>query len=980
MRPDRETAGDDADRIEVWRRAEGVFDRLLDLPAGERLDALAAQADALGPDVVSSVRRLLDADDADGPLDRALDDWIDDEPAPSAWLYDDAPSALAGRRVGPYAIEREIGRGGMSVVFLARRVAGGYEQQVALKILTLAATVGSAQRIEREIEILARLRHPQIATLIDAGVEPDGTRWLAMEWIEGGRAIDRHDDDGSLLGARRLVELLLEVCDAVSHAHRSLVVHRDLKPSNILIDREGHVRLLDFGIAKLLDEADDDTSRTRALTPAFAAPEQFTGEPVTTATDVFALGGVLYRLLTGRPPRDGADDTATTIGSPRAAQGAAPGIDRDLETVVHKCLRHEPERRYPTAFELRQDLERWLARRPVAAMPDTPGYRLRKFVARNRTLTGAGVAVTLTLAAGLGATLWQAERARSEATRATAQAERASAVTEFVVDLFELAEPDRSQGESLTVRQALDAGARRLEVELADQPAVRAELLGTIGETYRRLGLYDDAVPLLEAALAVDGVEASTRLRTALRRARLAIDRSDLERAEDLLREPLAADDPTLRIAALETVGGLRLHEGRFDDAAETFQQARSLQRDLAPDDLGTAARLLLAQADAAAADDRIERASSLYEQALEATRAAHVGDHTQVARALHAFGAHCIDAGDPERAVSLLEQALDMRRRLLGEEHPDVAYTLFELAMIQRRLGRFDSAEATQRRVLELQRRRLGDRHPAVLTTLNSLALLDFDRGRLDEAAAELEDVARLGREAFAEGHPDVAVMLSNLAAVERSRGRLDRSEQHLLEAADMLRRATGEETLDIAHVYGLLGNVARARGDLEAAAAHYRRAFDSTLAATGTQQHPRFVPLHSNLAGVAFEQGLLGESADGFERAHRLAVDTMAEDHPLRILVAARWARGLERLGRAAEALPVAEAAAATAGGLYPPEHHRRLEIEAIYGSVLRGAGRAAESDELLRSVATRLDDGATSDAAAAEVTRWRSATWAP
>ncbi|MCG8455747.1 MAG: serine/threonine protein kinase, partial [Holophagales bacterium] len=486
-----ETPELEAPETEAWRRADGVLGDLLDLPAGERPAALDALD--LEPEVAARVARLLDADAAEhGLLEQGLGPWLDTEA--------EAPT-LDGRRFGPFEVEHEIGRGGMSVVFLARRHADGFEQRVALKILTTAA-VTSGARLERETAVLARLRHPHIATLIDAGTETDGTHWLAMEWVEG-VSIERHCRQ---LDARSIVSLFLEVCDAVAYAHRNLVVHRDLKPSNIFVDEEGHVRLLDFGIAKLLDQVDRDASRLRALTPAYAAPEQFDRGDVTTATDVFAMGGVLYRLLSGEPPRSddaraGTQPSTAPIAAGRlGAEGAAPGTDRDLETVVRMCLRPEPERRYPSASELRQDLERWLQRRPVSAVRDSVAYRLRKLVERNRALAASALALVLAVLVGLASTWWQAQRARAEAERARAEARRATAVTGFLLDLFRFADPDHSQGEALTVRQALDSGARQLALQLGEEPGLRAEMLGTVGEIYHRLGLYDEPGPLLDSA------------------------------------------------------------------------------------------------------------------------------------------------------------------------------------------------------------------------------------------------------------------------------------------------------------------------------------------------------------------------------------------------------------------------------------------------------------------------------------------------
>ena len=963
---------DSRSELGLWREASEIFDELLELPPGERRATLEARD--LDPEIALRVRRLLEADLETGVLDRPAPDLL---PPDDVLDRDDPPKALlAGRRIGPFEIVEEIGRGGMAVVFRASRRDGGFDQEVALKLLTVGS-VASGERVRREKEVLARLRHPHIATLIDGGVEPDGTPWLAMTLVDGS-PIDTWCEDRQL-GAREIVTLVLDVCEAVAYAHRNLVVHRDLKPGNVLVDDQGHVRLLDFGIAKLLDEAESERTQTRAFTPRYAAPEQLAGEPVTTATDVFGLGGLLLRLLTGETPRPRDSDSSRTgdqnlqVVRPSRAPNAVTGIDRDLDRVVLEALRAEPERRYASAADLAEDLRRWLDRRPVHAVPDSWLYRLRKLVQRRRGAVLATLALTSAIVLGVVSTAWQAARATEQAEVAAREARRASAVTEFLLDLFEFAEPDRSQGETLTVRQALDAGTRRLEARLDDQAEVKVELLGAVGEIYRRLGLYDEAEPLLERAVALaESVGGNPRLRSRLRRSTLHLQKFELEEAEEMASEAVGASVPKLRSRGLEAMGAVRRAQGRFAEADEHLRLAQEIEEAESPPDLEQLAGLRLARADTAFEAGNLDAAERLYEDALDLSRRAHEGDHTQVALILQSLGVHAAEIGHPAEAQEHLEEALAIRERLLGETHPDVAFTLGHLAQLHRTSGRLDDAEALYRRALELQREALGDGHPAVLSTLNSLAILAYDRGDPEQAAERLSEVVERGRETFGEDHPTLAEFLVNLAAIRRVLGDHDRAEAELREAIAIHDRRLRPDSLAVGHTWSHLGNLERSRGRLELAVEHYRRALDAIRSAT-SDDHPETLAVRANLAGVAFEREDWETAAAEFEQAFRVATASMEEGHPVRTLIQARTARSLVRVGRAEEAVELAEDAAETAASLYEPNHGRRLEIDAILGATWIAAGREELGRERLRAVRERLDAGASSSAAEEILDRW-------
>lgn len=488
------------EQLQQWQAADAAFETWLELDEAQR-DAWLAAQDLTEP-VLSRVLRMIEAH---VKPNLALDPLCEE---------------LAGCQLGDWVLERELGRGGMAVVWLAHRQQPTARQQAAVKIMTLAA-LGAAgrDRFQRETEILARLNHPNIPPLIDCGMAADGTFWMAMPLIEGERIdnyCDRHD-----LDARAIVKLGLQVCDAVACAHRNLVVHRDLKPSNVLVEDGGHVRLLDFGIAQFTDSQDDPTrTMWRALTPGYAAPEQLLGAPPSTAIDIYGLGALLHRLLTGQVPSAATASGAGTRPSLLVRQAGhgyhrnyAP-LKNDLDRVLLKALAEDPAQRYASVDAMADDLRRWLAGMPVLAQKPKLGYRLRKFAGRHKTGVAAAALVLLTLAGGIGATLWQAGEARAhaaqaqhqaalareEAGKAYARVARAEKVRDFLGDMFLAARGSDGQEPSVVdLLQTFSGGAR--SQKLADDPLTAADVLmltGTVRFSYED---YDASLADLETAL-----------------------------------------------------------------------------------------------------------------------------------------------------------------------------------------------------------------------------------------------------------------------------------------------------------------------------------------------------------------------------------------------------------------------------------------------------------------------------------------------
>jgi serine/threonine-protein kinase len=501
-----------------WPAISALFDQALDVPAPERRRWLEnlSQGQRAHRQTLEMLLANLAAAETQNFLHTLPKVGVAGEPG------DDLP-VDAERTVGPYRLLRELGRGGMGTVWLAERVDGVLRRPVALKLPHPGlATRTFGERLARERDILASLTHAHIARLYDAGVTAQGQPYIALAYVEGQTLVEHCE--ARRLGLRERIALFQQVLEAAQYAHAHLVIHRDLKPSNVLVDEQGQVQLLDFGIAKLLVDGQAEATKLtldagQALTPDYASPEQIGGGAITTASDVYSLGVLLFELLAGiRPYRlerhgqAGLERALLEIDMPRpstAARGAgdlptARALRGDLDTIVLKALQTDPANRYPTADAFRQDLQRYLDGTAVLARPDAVAYRVAKFIRRHRVGVTLTVLVVLSLAAGLAGTAWQARQA-------TQQAERAQAVQDFLIGLFDEADPAKAQGRELTARQMVDRGRRDVLVKLANQPKLHALLDGVLVDLYTKLGDENKALPLAEAhrdlTLRLDGAE-----------------------------------------------------------------------------------------------------------------------------------------------------------------------------------------------------------------------------------------------------------------------------------------------------------------------------------------------------------------------------------------------------------------------------------------------------------------------------------------
>ncbi len=772
--------------------ARSRFEEIAELAPGPRAAALGALA-ATDPELAAAVSELLAADEAAGEEFLAggvalLDPALVGEALASA----EPRAAAAGDRIGPYRLRSLLGRGGMGEVWEAERADGQFEQTVALKLLKLGMDSAEVlRRFLRERQILARLEHPNIARLLDGGLAPDGRPYLVLERVVGEPISAWCRARESDLATR--VRLVIAVADAVDLAHRHLVVHRDLKPSNLLVDAAGTVKLLDFGIAKILvaDENAGDSTRLedRALTPAYAAPEQILGRPATTATDVYALGVVLFELLTGRLPhsrtttshaglvREVERETLTRPSRVVADAGdvrAARALAGDLDTIVVKALAIEPERRYGSIAAFADDLRRYIEGRPVRARADSRFYRARKFVARHRLAVGAALLAFTALVTGLSVALWQARRAERNALAAAANAQRAERVKEFLIGLFEVADPEQSGG-NVPARELLEQAGKRLETELAAEPLIRAELLEAVARIDRSLGLLDPAATLADKSLAIRVAE-------------------------------LPADHPAIA-STRATLGNIRVYQGELDEALGELEEALGRLEKSEPPRSLLLARVRSDYASALFWKGRPEESEKIEREVYE-TYAAELGPgDLQTAIHLRNLAVVLDELDRMDEAEKAFRESQAVIERVLGGDHPNSAASYVNLAVLLERREQFAEAELLYQRALAIRRAKLGNSHTATGQSLQLYALFLMNRGRLEES----ERTYREARALFAAINPrhfEVGKCDNGLAIIAGRRGDHAAAERLLAGVADLFR-----EQLGVAHqfVWQVQGNQAK-------------------------------------------------------------------------------------------------------------------------------------------------------------------------
>jgi serine/threonine protein kinase/Tfp pilus assembly protein PilF len=818
-----------------WQQIRSVFEELIETAEDERAAHLAriCGEDA---DLRASVAALLASDQGRSDL---LQDAIGNA---AETLLEDHRDRLIGTRIGPYRVVSVLGQGGMSTVYRGERDDAQYQQTVAIKVLehaTLHPRLRS--RLHSERHILATLDHPSIARLIESGDLADGTPYLVMEYVDG-ESIEAYCD-GRALFVRERLELFIQVAAAVHYAHRNLVVHRDIKSSNIIITDEGAPKLLDFGIAKLL--APESLSHTlpvtrlqeRMLTPENAAPEQVLGRPITTATDIYALGVLLYQLLTGRSPyrllsysqlqleraicMDDPVRPSQMVVSKLSGESAADRsriserrglspprlrarLSGDLDAIVAMAMRKEPDRRYPSVEALADDLNRHLSGLPVRARQGDWRYSAAKFMRRHLLAVAAVAAIFVSLALFAGMTLWQNHRIALARDAAAQERDRAQQVSAFLVDVFSQADPFNARGRDPTAKDLLDRGAAKITGNVGLQPEVRAELLESIGLAYRHQGLSERAIPLFEQAIAI------RRQENPLDYSRIAAALANLARA-------------------LTDAGHVISAEAYLQQAVSLSERAGAAQSTQTAD--------ILVQFGFFALDAKSDpsRAAVLFGKALVIYRASGSDQNLQVAAALNGLASAAIWNSDYPLAEKYQREALEIFQAAAGRNYPDTAVALANLGYILIQREKYGEAGQVLNEVLQIERNVFGVDNQRIAAIEADLGILYDRQGDTGRAIEATKIALKITGDRLGPSHYLTGYYLDALANLYFKAGDLATAESDARQALAVYAQALAARHLYVAATRQLLGEILLRRGLPAAAETELRAALDINIAVAG-------------------------------------------------------------------------------------------------------------------------------------------------
>ncbi len=925
------------------RRAEieSLFEQALNLTSEQRADFLDT-ACSRDEELRSAVERLLEAYDQapdflDGNAGALISDEVEKDKKP-----------MTGRVIGAYRLEERIGAGGMGVVYRASRADGSFEQTVALKLLPrFLETTERVARFRMERQILARLNHPNIARLLDGGVTDEGYPYLVMEYVDGRSITEYAQENG--LSLRERIGLLLDVLRALRYAHTNLIVHRDIKPANILVTDDGDVKLLDFGIAKLLDATDapeDRITRTaqQLLTPEYAAPEQIMGEPITTATDVYQVGVLAYELLAGEMPFRLKGKTPSEIqkaiveSEPTKPSAAATGVGRsdkadarsarnvdakqlkgDLDTVVLKAMRKEPERRYPEADGFASDLRRYLSGHPVSARPSTWRYRSGKFIARHRWGVATAAVVTVVIAALFAIAMQQRYLALYERDRAQHEASKAEQVSDFLVGLFEAGNPFAVPiDEESTIDDVMERGLADIET-LDNQPSAQASMYEALSRAYVGLGDYTKADSLARRSLEI--------------------------------REA-TFDPPDLSIAsALDQRATVLEKMGKYTRSEEYARRSLAMRQELLDPPHELIASSLNGLALTLKEQGKLEKADSLYREALIMRRTVHGDEHADVASTLTNIGMVAFERGRFKEAEEYHEEALAINRVVFGDSHPQTALSLNNRALAVQNQGRYAEAEPLFRETLEISTAVLGDEHPHVATVTNNLAVVIEEQGRMTESGELKKKALHVTRAALGENHPTLAARLNNLGVHYLKMRDYREAERYFQETLELLERTVGLTHQHAALTMGSLARAVRYTGDIAEARELAERSLNLIRDHFG-EEHPRTAAAISILANIHSAEGDHEEAVSLHTEALEMRKSLLGDNHPSTATSYHYAAREYAALGDCAAAIPAFEAALSIRGEAFGEEDTRTALSQLGLGECLFEERNYEAAEPLLAS----------------------------
>jgi serine/threonine protein kinase/Tfp pilus assembly protein PilF len=878
-------------------------------------------------------------------------------------------SGLIGQTVGAYRLTGVIGHGGMGTVYRAVRADDQFEKTVAIKVLRFPdGSPAELERFLRERQILASLEHPGIARLLDGGAwAPPGSTepqpYIVMEYVEG-LPLTTYAEQQKLALPQRL-QLFRRICDALSYAHRQLVVHRDVKPGNILVTAEGNPKLLDFGVSKLLasesvsDAAALTTTGFAAMTPDYASPEQVRGGPVSTLTDVYTLGAVLYELLAGRRAHQFSTHDPLVIAREICEREVEPpGINGELDLIVLKAMQKEPVRRYQSVDEFSQDIHRYLSGLPIIARPDTLSYRAAKFVRRHSLALAAAGVLLLALIGGISVSTWEARRANKEA--AVAQA-----VNDFLqndvlaqANVRNQAGPSTKPDPDLKVRTALDRAAARIAGKFDRQPELEAAIRYTIADTYLGLGLYQDA-------------------------------RTHFERALELRRRVLGAQNPET-LNTVSRLGMAAFLQGKYPEAETLLSQTLEMERRVLGPEHPNTLSSMNSLARVYGAQGKYPQAEALHSKTLEIQRRVLGAEHPDTLASMDNLATLYRQEGKYPQAEALHSKTLEIRRRVLGPEHPDTLASMNSLANVYSYQAKYGQAEALYSQTLEIKRRVLGAEHPDTLFSMNNLAAAYSEQGKYGQAEALFSQTLEIKHRVLGTEHPNTLASMNNLAVVYRRDGKYAQAEALYSQILEIKRPVLGAEHRDTLTSMNNLAVVYRQEGKYAQAEALYSETLAIQRRVLGPEHPGTLVSMH-NLANVYYSQGKNGQAealysqtleidrrvlgpehydtlstlSDLASMYQRQAKYALAETHATQALAGLRHNMGPEHPDTIDSALDVAlaylsqgkfsktEALAREAfefGRKKQPDDWKRFRAESLLGASFAGEKKYAEGEPLL------------------------------
>lgn len=757
-----------------WKKISRILDHAITYPEDKRTTYIQ-NACGDDPDLLKEVEQLLASMAQFDENQNSLEDHLQQNGALISEVMgkgaETEEDLLKGKIIGRWVLNELIGRGGMGSVYKAQRTdESGIRQVGALKIIhNSLITPIHIERFKLEQQILSGLQHPNISVFIDSGITDDGIPYMVMEYVEGEPILDYCNNHN--LSVERRLEIFKIICRTIQYAHKSLVVHRDLKPENILVTKDGHVKILDFGIAKLLDpnlyegSAIETQPGMRLLSLEYASPEQISGQPVKTTTDLYSLGVLLYKLLTDLHPFNSDEFTYHEVEkmvlgqnppSPSHRLASFPDAEKrdkiareretesselikklkgDLDAIIDKALRKDPERRFDSVESLLNDLERHQKGIPILARPDTTGYRARKFIYRHRWGVSAVALVILTLMMGLVTTLWQARQAQQNAQQAELQAQRAGEVTDFLVELFDAGDPGVAQGTEISISELLERGVEKA-LEPGQDAQLQMNMLAALGRVYLSLGKYDKSVELLEQALEMAGKEQT--------------------------------DDHLLLTADIQTRLGLNFRfMGNLAMADSLHRMALENRKNV----LGEGHPLTISSMDYWAGiqvyrSHDVELADSLFQDVLTRRRSVLDSYDEDLAESLNNLGYIKTRKGEFEEALKLYEEASEIYRVVLGEHHPTRIHVMSSIAYLYHKLGDLENSEKMRRETIEIRRRVLGEEHPHLALSYHYLAELLLDAGRPEEALENSRKAVEIIQNSVTSqpSYPDMLILLARI------------------------------------------------------------------------------------------------------------------------------------------------------------------------------------------------------------------------